>query len=349
MEYGLLRQGSAVAFFPRRSSADRLWKAGTKKLASPRLSAATSLGPPSTRCPFMGNRALSRRIVDPKKHAVTPHAPLATSALRVHTRFAGNEPSCRRGQPGEGPGHRGRRRLSGAPRAGGNIPGNLPLEVTFNTCPSRDPDPGDQLKTTYDFDGDGTIDFFGHCRQTHVFDVPARPRICVTDRTPDHAVCRTFVVGGGSDPVPTPCPRDGRASLGEVEPNGSTGVAMGPFADSVLISGDLSGDGDDAFSFVNNCEVPIIIQARTFGPGGPGDCSAPPSARVLLFQRGEGGGVGNYSPVGSTCTMPNAAVGLQPGSRVRFEVTNQGVAPPAYVLQILMAPGTFWRSDHPLE
>ena len=91
--------------------------------------------------------------------------------------------------------------------ASGHIAGPSPLEVTFNTCQSSDPDPGDQLKTTYDYDGDGKVDETGHCRRSHVFEAGAglscsEARVCVTDRVlmDGHTVCRSYRVcadGGG--------------------------------------------------------------------------------------------------------------------------------------------------------
>jgi hypothetical protein len=99
--------------------------------------------------------------------------------------------------------------------AGGRISGPSPLHVTFNTCQSSDPDPGDLLKTTYDYDGDGTVDYSGHCRQTRAYDGGCTAaRVCVTDRVPGdgHTVCKTYEVcvagagGGGGQPAPTPGP-----------------------------------------------------------------------------------------------------------------------------------------------
>src|SRR6185295_20402272 len=46
------------------------------------------------------------------------------------------------------------------------ITGGSTLDVTFNLCQSTDPDAGDELKYTFDYDGDGTVDEKGHCRTT---------------------------------------------------------------------------------------------------------------------------------------------------------------------------------------
>jgi hypothetical protein len=89
-----------------------------------------------------------------------------------------------------------------AATAGNVIAGGDVFDVTFNMCPSTDPDAGDELKFTYDFDGDGTVDQFGHCRATHRyyaadFAAECQPAVvCVGDRHPDHAVCQTYSVCG---------------------------------------------------------------------------------------------------------------------------------------------------------
>lgn len=102
------------------------------------------------------------------------------------------------------------------PASGGVISGQGPLDVTFNMCPTSDEDPGDSLKFTYDFDGDGSIDYYGHCRQTHRY--PASNRcvdatVCASDRNPGHRLCRTYSVcasgadrGPGPGPSPSPSP-----------------------------------------------------------------------------------------------------------------------------------------------
>jgi LSD1 subclass zinc finger protein len=82
----------------------------------------------------------------------------------------------------------------------GRIAGTSPLAVTFNLCQSSDPDPGDELKFTYDFDADGTTDSLGSCRTSHTYDRGAdsikcaTSRVCVSDRQPDHGVCREYEV-----------------------------------------------------------------------------------------------------------------------------------------------------------
>jgi hypothetical protein len=101
------------------------------------------------------------------------------------------------------------------PRAdGGVISGRGPLDVMFNMCPTSDADPGDQLKFTYDFNGDGAIDYYGHCRQGHRYPVSSQcvdAVVCATDRNFGHRQCRTYSVcssgaGPGTEPSPGPTP-----------------------------------------------------------------------------------------------------------------------------------------------
>jgi hypothetical protein len=100
-------------------------------------------------------------------------------------------------------------RTTPAARPDGSIRGAAPFEVTFNMCPTRDPDPGDALKYLYDFEGTGAFER-GACRMSHVYD-PGQPReyqatICVSDRQPDpgHDLCKTFTVDV-LDTVPARC------------------------------------------------------------------------------------------------------------------------------------------------
>lgn len=112
----------------------------------------------------------------------------------------------------------------------GRITGVSPLEVTFNTCATTDKDAGDSLKTTYDFDGDGKIDLAGHCRASFTYKTNRyaptceRAVVCVTDRTPDHQVCKTYEVcpSGGPDGAPSNAP-----IVNGVQTFESTAVPMG--------------------------------------------------------------------------------------------------------------------------
>jgi hypothetical protein len=130
------------------------------------------------------------------------------------------------------------------PDGRGRIAGYSPLEVTFNMCPSTDPDEGDELKFTYDWEGDGEVDFFGHCRATHVYTnadpspICSDTTVCVSDRQPDHATCRTYKVctnarGEGPLGVPRLLAVDGvednaAAVLYEINPTTGTATAIGP-------------------------------------------------------------------------------------------------------------------------
>jgi hypothetical protein len=88
------------------------------------------------------------------------------------------------------------------PDGDGAIRGNNPLLVQFNNCQSRPTNEDDDLKFTYDFDNDGNVDAFGHCRWEHTFTGPADARVCVSDRR-GNDVCRTWEVrpspGRGGD------------------------------------------------------------------------------------------------------------------------------------------------------
>jgi hypothetical protein len=97
----------------------------------------------------------------------------------------------------------------------GVIAGGASFDVTFNLCPTTDPDPGDELRFTFDFDGDGTVDELGHCRATHhyevgVFESRCIPAIaCVTDRQPDHRICTSYEIcaaGRAAEPTASPSP-----------------------------------------------------------------------------------------------------------------------------------------------
>jgi hypothetical protein len=125
------------------------------------------------------------------------------------------------------------------PRAvNGVISGRAPLDVTFNMCPTSDPDPGDQLKFTYDFDGDGRIDYYGHCRQTHRYAASNQcvdATVCASDRQPGHRLCRTYSVcttdgsGGGSGPGPGPKPAPGPSPTPSPTPSPSPSPDILPF------------------------------------------------------------------------------------------------------------------------
>jgi hypothetical protein len=97
--------------------------------------------------------------------------------------------------------------------AAGRIVGTSPLTVQFNLCQSRPANEDDRLRYTFDFDGNGVIDFFGSCRTEHTYENPnssiacVAARVCVSDRQPDGEVCRTInVCTEGAAVLPEPEP-----------------------------------------------------------------------------------------------------------------------------------------------
>jgi hypothetical protein len=86
------------------------------------------------------------------------------------------------------------------------INGYFPLTVTYNLCRSTDPDPGDLLRYTFDFDNDGNVDFRGTCRAEHTYFAPSSAKVCVSDRTPDGEVCKTYAIAPGPPEPEFSCP-----------------------------------------------------------------------------------------------------------------------------------------------
>jgi hypothetical protein len=235
--------------------------------------------------------------------------------------------------------------------AQGRVSGPGPLSVTFNACPSTDADEGDRLRATFDFDGDGQVDAAGHCRATHEYTADARAVVCVSDRQPDHRVCREFSIELRSRTAARDRCRTRVRSVGrETEPNDTLGSASGPFTEPTQARASLAAGGDtDWYVFENTCEAPVIVQARTFGPGGRGDCSAPADSRMSLWM--ELGGVGGGSAIlaATTCAGPAATVGLAPGSQVWFRVEGTSASVVPYQLQLLTSTDTVWSGLYPLE
>jgi hypothetical protein len=87
--------------------------------------------------------------------------------------------------------------------------GGSRLEVLFNMCQATDADPNARLRFTYDFDSDGEVDFFGHCRQSHVYETNqagrscTRATVCIGNRR-DEPSCRQYDVCLGGVPAPEP-------------------------------------------------------------------------------------------------------------------------------------------------
>jgi hypothetical protein len=139
--------------------------------------------------------------------------------------------------------------------AGGVIAGGSSFEVTFNLCQTTDADADDELRFTFDFDGDGQVDSLGHCRASHRYEVGAYETgcvgavACVSDRQPEHRVCRTYQVcaigrtretGPGPGPQPTPSP----------EPTPEPSPSPDPVFTQQTIAGDFTPIASrDAWSF----------------------------------------------------------------------------------------------------
>jgi hypothetical protein len=83
------------------------------------------------------------------------------------------------------------------------ITGDALFDVTFDLCASTTGAPARDLTFTYDFDGDGTVDDSGHCRQTHAYQFDGSgPRCitsvaCVGDGQQGHDTCRNYAICGG--------------------------------------------------------------------------------------------------------------------------------------------------------
>jgi len=114
------------------------------------------------------------------------------------------------------------------------ILGGSSLDVTFNLCQSSDPDPDDELKFWYDFDGDGTADEWGHCRATHHYQVKefdsacVFTKVCVGDRQAGHAVCHTYEVCTYGKPRPNASPSPSGSPGPSPSPDGSPSPGPSP-------------------------------------------------------------------------------------------------------------------------
>lgn len=181
------------------------------------------------------------------------------------------------------------------PDIAGTIGGPSPLSVEFNLCQTRPESEDDDLKFTYDFDGDGAVDEFGHCRATHVYENGGRARsctparVCVSDRRPGNEVCRSYeVCAEGTAPTgPAPIP-----VFPEVEPNddgvpdaggwGGPGIgndfsAAGGNSLTVtgpsIVTGLIAPGGDeDYFRVANPGPNRITMIVRLYSASGPPAC-----------------------------------------------------------------------------
>jgi hypothetical protein len=236
--------------------------------------------------------------------------------------------------------------------ASGHITGPSPLEVTFNTCQSSDPDPGDQLKTTYDYDGDGKVDEAGHCRQSHVFESGSGlgcsvARVCVTDRVlmDGHTVCRSYQVcaDGGGPGLPggsTPPPSEGWVftqanGASWTQPSGST-VRIG-FQDSDDCGGGnglrQSGTATMTLTLTEPRTLTVAMSGRVeqFGTGGLDRGAVTVDGTPLLS-------AGSTTAPGAPCAMTPmslaGSVALGPGTHT--------IVASADTMDGLSHVGAFW-------
>jgi hypothetical protein len=159
------------------------------------------------------------------------------------------------------------------PDAAGVISGGSSFEVTYNLCHSTDPDPGDELRFTFDFDGDGTVDERGSCRATHRYEVGTyetgcqTTRACVSDRQPEHVVCQAFpvcAIGRRPDPpapdvspTPEPTPTPGPTPTPTPTPDPDRFVEQ-------TIEGDLSPiAARDAWAFEADAATEVFFALDT--------------------------------------------------------------------------------------
>jgi hypothetical protein len=165
-------------------------------------------------------------------------------------------------------------RVRPAPDETGEVDGFDPFEVSFNLCRSSDPDPEDDLRFTFDLDGDGGIDVRGTCRTQHTYtraDGPGcRPvTACVSDRIPGHESCKQVRVclltsGRGRQGSP-PADRDGDGT-----PDNRDNCPLLANADQADRDADGVGDVCD------NCpDVPNPDQQDTNGDGVGDACPIP--------------------------------------------------------------------------
>jgi hypothetical protein len=141
--------------------------------------------------------------------------------------------------------------------AEGYISGRSPLEVTFNMCRSSDAD--DALRFTFDFDGDGSIDFSGTCRGSWTYSqlqngcLDGKPKVCASERraTGAHTECREYTVciQRKEEPPPPGAQAVSFPTLGTVFTNGawslgwSFTVGSDPVTVTALGSFDDGGNG----------------------------------------------------------------------------------------------------------
>lgn len=132
--------------------------------------------------------------------------------------------------------------------------GDVPLEVFFNMCPTRDA-LEDDMKYKYDYEGDGVFERTGHCRGSFIYkDVGCRTAtVCADDKPGDEWICRSYQVCTGR-------PEGGGAG------GGQPGV---PTLQLALWNGASSGNGTDSFTIrVDATTVLNVIAGNPAYTGG---------------------------------------------------------------------------------
>jgi len=144
------------------------------------------------------------------------------------------------------------------------IRGNNPLTVQFNNCQSRPTSEDDDLKFTYDFDGDGSVDEFGQCRWEHTYTGPATARVCVSDRRGNDA-CRTWEIRPsalGAPPSPSgPAPINGSRPSATWR---SITINCAPKTTSVVMQ--LTDPDNDSMSWSVSLTGGTLTSASSGGP-----------------------------------------------------------------------------------
>jgi hypothetical protein len=157
-------------------------------------------------------------------------------------------------------------RVSPQPDANTRVVGVEPLLVKFNMCHSTDPNIEDDLRFTFDLDGDGGIDTRGFCRAERTYTLAdgrdcTTVTGCVSDRIPEHGEsCRTVVVCVlRKSAPPPPALRD---SDGDGVPDIRDNCRTTPNPGQADQDGDVVGDACD------NCiQVPNPGQEDSDGDG----------------------------------------------------------------------------------
>jgi hypothetical protein len=227
---------------------------------------------------------------------------------------------------------------------GATISGPSPLSVEFNLCRTRPASEDDDLKFTYDFDADGTVDLKGQCRATYVYENPnaARTcgpaRVCVSDRRPASEVCQDYEVcveGRAPDaPPPVTVPNvpehepndDGTPDTGAGGPDPLTAGndfdlavanAQPAITETTFIRGRVDPAGDEDYFKITSTR-PFRVSVEFALPSGESTCLG--GLAGIVSRRADGSRLG-----GDFSNCPGAGVaGILPaGDTVFFGVMAQ--------------------------